>query len=615
MRHMLAAFTLSALASVSLSTLAFAAPSVNEVLDANHTATGDFGGKATAKIDYAYSGQGMTGNVTSLDDLKTGAYVDDAVIGPATEVQGFDGTHAWVKDPSGSVTIQDGGDQRALAINESYRRTEAWWRADRGGAVIVSAGEKTDGGTTYDVLTVTPKGGEHFDAWFDAKTHLLARIVETQDTQTITTTLSDYRTVDGVQIAGKTIVNNGDAKYDQTMSLLEAAVLPQQDTSAYAAPKVTLADFAIANGAKETTFPFKLINNHIYATVAVNGKPYQFIFDTGGVNLVTPPVATELGLKSEGTMQGNGAGSGHMDVSLTKISSLQLGGATVKDQVFMVMPLNAMSNIEGVSMPGMVGFETFRRFVTRVDYGAGTITLIKPDAFDPKDAGTPVPITFNGNTIEAPATYDGVPGTFTIDTGNRAGLMLNTPFVAAHAQFAKYNTASEAVTGWGIGGPTKSHVIRGEGLVIGGQTIAAPVVLLSTDTKGASADTAMSGNIGGGVLKRFIVTLDYGHNTMYLKPVTTPVADLDTFDRSGVWMNQSDTGYTVVDVTKGAPADAAGLKVGDDIIAVNGKSATSIPVYDLRQRLRNDAPGTVVTFTVKRGGETRDIAITLRDLI
>jgi membrane-associated protease RseP (regulator of RpoE activity) len=348
----------------------------------------------------------------------------------------------------------------------------------------------------------------------------------------------------------------------------------------------------------------------------VNGKgPYQFIFDTGGVNLLTPPLTKELGLSAEGHMQGNGAGSGHMDVQLVKVSSLQLGEATIEDQVFAQIPLNSMSDIEGVDMPGMVGFETFRRFVTQIDYGAHKMTLIEPEAFDPKTAGTPVPIKFDGNTIEAPATYDGVPGTFTIDTGNRASVILNSPFVAAHSQFAKYNDAPEATTGWGIGGPTKSRVIRGHNLVIGGQTIAAPVILLSTATKGADADPSQSGNIGGGILKRFVVTLDYGHNTMYLKPVTQSVSDLDSFDRSGLWINRNAGGYTVVDVTKGGPSDTAGLKVGDEIVAVDGKPATSIPLYETRARLRNDTPGTVVTFTVKRGGETKDVAVTLKDLI
>jgi membrane-associated protease RseP (regulator of RpoE activity) len=616
MHKTLAALTVFALSTASIPALA--APSADAVIAANRAAAGGdaWDRKDAVKVVFAYSGQGMTGTITSIDDLKNGCWMDDAAIGPATEVQGFDGMHAWDKDPSGSVTIQDGGDQRLAAVNEAYRRANRAWLPDHGGATVVSDGEKTEGGSTYDVLTITPKDGKKFDSWFDANTHLLARTVEMQSTQTITTTYSDYRTVDGMQVAYKNVVNNGDAKFDQTATVTSVTFLPPQNASVFAAPKVNLNDYTIAKGEKETTFPFRLINNHIYADVMVNGKgPYQFIFDTGGVNLVTPPLAAELGLKSEGDMQGNGAGAGHMDVSITKVSSLTLGDATVKDQVFMEMPLNTMSNIEGVPMPGMVGYETFRRFVTRIDYGAHTITLIRPDAFDPRTAGVAVPIKFNGNTIEAAAVYDGVPGTFTIDTGNRAALDLNTPFVASHAQFASYNKVPEAVTGWGVGGPTTSRVIRGHNLVLGGQTIAAPVVQLSTDTKGADADESMSGNIGGGVLKRFVVTLDYEHSTMYLRPAAAPVTDLDTFDRSGVWVNTIDTGYVVVNVTKDGPAEQAGLKVDDQIVAVDGKPATSLPVYELRERLRNKAPGTVVHFSVKRGSETKDVAVTLRDLI
>ncbi len=47
-------------------------------------------------------------------------------------------------------------------------------------------------------------------------------------------------------------------------------------------------------------------------------------------------------------MQGNGAGDGHMDIQFTKVKSLQIGGATVSDQVFPVAPLNQLSPVEGI---------------------------------------------------------------------------------------------------------------------------------------------------------------------------------------------------------------------------------------------------------------------------
>jgi hypothetical protein len=584
-----------------------------EILAANKAASGGpaWDGKQTLKARYDYAGQGMTGKVTSLDDLARGYWVDDVAIGPATESNGFDGAHAWAKDASGAVTNQDGGEQRPLAVNEGYRRSNAWWRKDFGGASVVQDGEKTDGGASYEVLTVTPKEGKNFDAWFDEKTHLLARVVEKQGPQTSMTVYSDYRALDGVEMSYKQAISIGDAKYDQTITMTDASFLPARDVSAFAAPKVTLSDAVIAGG-DETTFPFHLYNNHIYADVSVNGKgPYQFIFDTGGVNLLTPPLVSELGLKSEGQMQGNGAGDGHMDVGLTKVSSLKLGNATVKDQVFAVMALNTMSKVEGVGMPGMVGFETFRRFVTRVDYGAGTITLIKQSAFDPRDAGTAVPFAFNGNDIDAPATYDGVKGLFTIDTGSRASLTLNGPFAAANKLGPKGKSMA-GVTGWGVGGPTRSVALRGGALMLGQMRIDAPVVELSTDKGGAFAETATSGNIGSGVLKRFIVTLDYEHTTMYLKPTAAAVSDLDTFDRAGMWFNEGGDGYQVVDVTDGTPAAAAGLKAGDEITAIDGKPTKSIPLYEMRRRLRDEAPGTVVTFAVKGKG---DVKVTLKDLI
>jgi hypothetical protein len=605
----------SLLLTTFLATPALAAPA--DVLDANRDATAGnaWSGKQALDSDYAYAGQGLTGTAHARADVQKGWWADSFDIGPATGANGFDGQHAWEKDQSGTVTIQDGGDQRALAVNDGYRRANMWWRADRGGAVVVDDGDKSEGGNTYHVLTVTPAGGKKFVAWFDAKTHLLYRTVEQQGPQTTTTTFSDYAPVDGVQLPGKFVMTDGDSKYDQTITLKSAKFENALPQSTYAAPKVNVADFSIAGGAHETSFPFQLINNHIYADVNVNGKgPYNFIFDTGGVNIVTPRVAKELGLKSEGQLEGRGAGAGHMDMGFTKIAKLQLGAAEVKDQLFIVAPLDAMAPVEGVDMPGMVGFETFRRFVTRFDYGAHTITLVAPASFDAKTAGTPVPFKFNGNTIEITATYQGIPGNYTVDTGSRAPLTLSAPFAAAHDLY-RGATPVDAVTGWGVGGPTRSRVLRGQPLSFGAETVARPVVEVSTDKEGAMADTALAGNIGAGILKRYIITLDYNHQTMYVKPTAAPVEDLDTFDRAGVWFNRSAEGFTVVDVTRGAPADRAGIKAGDVIVGVNGTPATSLKLYDLRKQLRDEAAGTVFNFTVRHGDAQTNVAVTLRDLI
>jgi S1-C subfamily serine protease len=102
---------------------------------------------------------------------------------------------------------------------------------------------------------------------------------------------------------------------------------------------------------------------------------------------------------------------------------------------------------------------------------------------------------------------------------------------------------------------------------------------------------------------------------MYLKSIEGPVPDLDAFDRSGLWINEADDGFKVFDVSKGSPAEQAGLAKDDVITAVNGKPASSLKLADVRQMLRDEPPGTAVTLAVKRGDDTRNVTFTLRDLI
>ncbi len=603
------------LLGATIATPAIAA-SVDDILSANRTASGGnaWSGKAALSLKYDYVGQGLTGKTATTFDVANGRFVDSYDLGAVSGANGFDGVHAWAKDPSGTVTAQNGGETLPLSFNEAYRDANLWWRTDRGGARMRLA--PTKGNKELEALSVTPRNGQGFDAWFDRKTHLLTKVFEQQGSAPVTLTFSDYRAVDGAMVAGKIVQSTGNARYDQVQTLTMASFLPVQPDVTFAAPKSNVADFTIAGGAHEVTLPFRLINNHIYANVKVNGRgPYTFIFDTGGINVVTPTLAKAMDLKIEGHVEARGAGSGTMEAGFTKVRTLELGAASIKDQPFGAFPLDALSDVEGLDQSGMIGFETFRRFVTRIDYGKHTITLIDPRAFDANDAGFAVPLAFDGNVTEIDAVYDGIRGKFQLDTGARSALTLTGPFVARNNLRAKARRGVEGVTGWGVGGPTRSYTERAGTLTIGSLNISAPVVQLSSDSGGAMAEGGIAGNIGAGILKRYVLTLDYEHNVVYFKQIVGPIADLDTFDRAGVWLNRDARGFKVIDVTAKAPTAEAGLQPGDIVTAVDGKPATSIALYDLRYRLRNDPPGSHVKFTIDRKGTAREIEVTLRDLI
>src|SRR5208282_98150 len=124
----------------------------------------------------------------------------------------------------------------------------------------------------------------------------------------------------------------------------------------------------------------------------------------------------------------------------------------------------------------------------------------------------------------------------------------------------------------------------------------------------------VAGNVGAGVLKRFNITFDYSRQQLIFERNAND-GQRDTFDRVGWWLNLADGEFELLDVVPGGPAAEAGLKVGDKVIAVDGKPAAQVSLPALRARLRSDAPGTKLKLRIDTGGAIREVTIILRDLV
>lgn len=593
-----------------------AAPNSADILAQSKAAAG---GAAWDNVHYIHTRahgetSGLAGPIDTVEDVHTGAAVSHYQLGPMKGANGFDGKTAWTQDNSGQVAVQGADDARQGAANDAYRTMRAYWYPDRAAAEISYAGAKSDGGANYDIVRITPKGGRPFDMWIDARTHLVGRVVEKTAIDLQTTYLSDYRSVAGKMLPFAIRQSNGETKYDTTIKVESVTFEDTAPAQAFAPPPPPARDFGFLGGQKSTTLPFKLINNHMYVVVKLNGRPYEFLFDTGGSNVITPTVAHELGLKLEGAFQGRGAGEKSQDVAITMVDHMEIGGAYMNKQQFASIALESFGNIEGVPITGIFGYEVFKRFVVRTDYQTNQITLYEPDGFAYHGPGVRVPFKLKESIPTVPGDIDGVPGTFDLDTGSRASVDLMAPFVAKNNLVARFHAKLNGVNGWGVGGPARSWIVRGHRLTLGGVSVDAPVVGLVEAKAGAFADQYSAGNVGAGVLKKFNIVWDYGHlqifferNANYDKP--------DVFNRAGFWANLGGGGFEVIDVYAGSPAAEAGLKNGDHIMAVDGRAAgRDLSLPDFRMRMK-EAPGTKLTLDVMRGGQKLQLVITLRDLI
>jgi Aspartyl protease/PDZ domain len=578
------------------------------------------GGEAWDAIHSTYSAgklttSGLTGEAEFWEDNLTGQYLEKYKLGPASGADGFDGKLVWSQDSSGEPRAEGAADARQAAADEAYRGSMAYWYPQRWAAQMECPGKKEERGKSFYVLRITPQGGRPFDLWIDATSYLFDHTVEKADIETRTTYFSDYRTVKGVKVPFAVRSTNGDTKYDQFVTQEKIEFNTPIQEAQFRMPQPPPPDFAIAGGKSSTTVPFELLNNHIYVEVKLNDKgPFRMLCDTGGANVISPELARELGLKSEGALQGRGVGEKSEDVGLVKMRSLGVGGATLSNQVFAVFPMGAFSAVEGTPVNGLIGYEVFRRFVARVDYEHHQITLTVPSAFAYKGNGTVVPFLFNAHIPQVEGAIDGIEGKFDIDTGSRSSLDLLAPFAEKHDLKAHYGAKVEAVTGWGVGGAARSLVTRAKVLRLGKVEVHDPITELSLQKKGAFSSPYVAGNVGGGVLKRFNITFDYRHqqliferNANYDKP--------DVFDRSGMWLNQSGDTFKVMDVIAGGPAATAGLKVGDRILAIDGRPVSQDSVAAVREQFKSQAPGTKLHLSVQSGEQKRDVDLVLKNLV
>ena len=88
--------------------------------------------------------------------------------------------------------------------------------------------------------------------------------------------------------------------------------------------------------------------------------------------------------------------------------------------------------------------------------------------------------------------------------------------------------------------------------------------------------------------------------------ITTGTVEADGVTRAGAKVTAGTSGSAVV---SGSPADKAGLKVGDVIVAYDGNAVSS--TYSLLGDVRASALNDKVTLTIVRGGKTMDVEVTL----
>lgn len=405
---------------------------------------------------------------------------------------------------------------------------------------------------------------------------------------------------------------------------------------------------------KETSFRFKLINNLIVIPINVNGKPLSFILDTGVDKTILFNLSQNdsIGLNNVEKISLQGLGDGEpLEALLSKKNNMKIKNfmSNSEDIYVILRDKFDVSGKMGVTIHGIIGHKVFKDAVVYINYAFNRITLYNPKFYSQKKCRKcevfPLQFYRNKPYINAKVRLDTVGKKFTdvkllIDTGGSEAVWL---FENTKKELQTPINHFKDILGEGLSGTIYGNRSRLKGIKLGRFHIKNPTVsfLDSTSTYYARQFKARNGSVGGNILKRFKVWVDYRTKTMTLKKNGTfkggfeynmsgldvvyygktlvkelvPVTFKDAFSSENSNTLQNNTisvvsnyryqfkpSYKVKHVLKNSPADLAGILAEDVIISVNG---TRVYEYTLKELLSKFQVGhnKKIKIKIERKGE------------
>jgi len=418
--------------------------------------------------------------------------------------------------------------------------------------------------------------------------------------------------------------------------------------------------FHLSNNLEKHSISFQLLNNLIVIPIDVNGTELFFLLDTGVDKTILFNLETKHSLRLAGMeiikLQGLGEGNA-IEAIKSKNNTLRIGEVIGEKQLLYVLKdaQFELSAKMGVNINGIIGGDLIEDFIVKINYFSKKITFYDPSFYEYKDCKkcASFPLEFYKRKPLLKVTVENhlnekFDVKLLIDSGGSDALWL---FESSHPNIVVPENHFSDWLGQGLGGDIYGKRSKINKLIIGifdfkDVSVSYPD---ATSIISVQNNKERNGTLGSEILRRFHIIYDYGNSKITLKK-NLNYKDIFTYNKSGIELvyggdmlvsekrpvfrnlngdSQGKNSITEIIYTyslaykpsfqisfirEDSSAKNAGLRVGDVLLEINGKTAFNFSLEEIIYIL-SGRENKKIRLLIDRDGRHLEYKFLLQDLL
>lgn len=354
--------------------------------------------------------------------------------------------------------------------------------------------------------------------------------------------------------------------------------------------------------------PFKMGPHAMIVDATINDRKLSFMFDTGFGGDFVVDNNISLG-KPTGKMILRDF-VGEFETETVALKLVKLGDRVIKGDHEAVMQPGDYSFSYNTHCDGIMGFSIIKADVTEINFQKSKF-IFHPKSYDISkrvpDGKTTfllkmLPIGQSSVEIEVVAP-NGKKLALALDTGNAFYATTHRDVLERVGLWLPEQKVRFMSSSFVASGPVDSWTKKLNDMTIFGVKVPTSYWDI-IDLPSSSADG--DGTVGFQFLKNFNVTIDFERRRVWMENFTGTVAN-EAEGETGIIANyhEGSQRVRVYRVSPESPALAAGIKVGDSILSIDGKELIGALGYQEISEMMEGKVGTSVAISISSGGEVK----------